>query len=205
MTIKAKDFYFYNETLRQIGFDGANIDKIPIPIDGYNVSLLLNELKEGTIWGQYLVNCIKTWNQQSSPLYQIPNATLGLLGEITEYMETPTLDEFGDVLYYRTILYWLLGDEIKIFPTMESDSLDFHKFTLLISDFTKKAVYHNKMHDEKTMRKYHKAALMLDSYLWFELTSRHNLTTFESVFNQNIEKLNQRHTKGFNPNHDNNV
>lgn len=196
---------FYDDITRS-SITGEREGFIPIPINGYNPSLLAAEIVNDTIWGQYLVNCIRTWNKRSPAIFQIPNAVLGLIGEVAEYSKEPSTDEFGDMLYYRAILRWLLGDETMIYPDNEVEGqFNFDEFALLIADFGKKAVYHDKMHDIKTMGEYYAAINMLDAFLFNELTNRFGLTNFTSIFQENIIKLQKRHKKGFNPNHDSNI
>ncbi len=196
-------FAFYNEAERKTGIVGLTEGITPVPLYGYSVMSLVSELRHENIYGNYLLNCIKTWNQEVPPLYQIPNATLGLIGELAEYFENPTIDEFGDVLYYRAILCWLLGEATEPYMTTKPNEFDFATFTGLTSDFTKKVVYHSKMYDTKTLTKHHKFMTMLDSFLFNELVNVHGLVSFESVFQFNIDKLNKRHQgSGFNPNYD---
>lgn len=196
---------FYDDITRS-SITGEREGFVPIPINGYNPTSLARELTNDTIWGEYLTSCIRTWNKRSPALYQIPNAVLGLIGEVAEYLQAPSIDEFGDILYYRAILRWLLGDETMIYPDNEvAGEFRFDEFTLFIADFGKKAVYHDKMNDVKTIGKYFVAMNMLDAFICNELTNRFNLMDFKFIFRENITKLEKRHIKGFNPNHDNNV
>lgn len=194
-------FTFYNEEEARNGLLLSS-DQIPIFRSGYNVMGLVNEIQTETIWGNYLLGCLKTWNTKNVPLLQIPNAVLGLIGELQEYMETPTLDEFGDVLYYRAILRYLVADEGEIYSTFPAISFNVGTVINLLADYGKKAVYHDKMFDIKTRDKYEKAFAMLDAFLWDQLVFRHNLLSFEPAFKYNLDKLANRHEKGFNPNYD---
>lgn len=195
-----KKFYFYNEVERRNKHIVSTKDTIALPLYGYNIIALRKEIATENIFGEYLLNCIRTWNQSSPPLYQIPNAALGLIGEVAEYMEKPSIDELGDILYYRSILLWLLGEYTQIYEMTFID-FKFNDFALLLSDFTKKAVYHDKMYDTKTVMKYRNAMSILDAYIWKEMKTRYNLRNFDVIFQENIAKLSQRHVEGFDPNY----
>ncbi len=197
------NFAFYNETERKFGIINLPVDATPIPLYGFSPMSLVSELRHENVWGNYLLSCLKTWNNEASPLYQIPNAVLGLIGEISEYLENPTIDEFGDITYYRAILCSLVGEASQIVLSKQRNNFDIATFTGLIADFAKKSVYHGKMYQPKTLGKYRSAMSMLDAFLWHELYNVHELTSFDTVFASNIEKLTNRHNgSGFNPNYD---
>jgi len=199
------NFEYYSDYQAKHGLgalEDLRKESVLIPTSGYDIAGLISEIRNETIWGEYLQGCLKTWNTASPPLFQIPNASLGLVGELLEYKATPTIDEFGDILYYRAILRYLVGDKIEIYSVKSIDDFDWFEVINLISDYSKKVVYHDKMHDIKTRNKYDKAFAMLDAFLWYQMLYVHELKTFETVFYYNLSKLSNRHQKGFNPSYD---
>lgn len=194
------DFFYYTFV------EAKNIlvlhDQIGIPSYGINPSGLVDEISTDELFGSYLKGCIRTWNTSNPPLLQIPNAALGLIGEICEYTDSGTLDEFGDLIYYRAIFRYLLGDVTEIYSTKTVWEFNLTETINLIADVAKKFVYHTKMHDVKTLGRYHQAFDMLDALLLHNLKHIHKLDSFQPVFEYNLSKLAKRHQVGFNPNYD---
>lgn len=150
---------------------------------------------------QYLLNALKTWNKRYCQFEQINNAVLGVLGEIAELENSRSdwadrTDELGDVLYYRTILKYLVGDSLEYSEGAFGDVLE---ITMLLTDFAKKTLYHDKWSDGETRENYRLGIGYVDNYIIEKLDELG--TDFYTVYTWNVNKLSKRHGASFNPNH----
>lgn len=153
---------------------------------------------------QYLLNALKTWNKRYCQFEQINNAVLGVLGEIAEYENSRLgwavkLDELSDIIYYRTILKYLVGDSLTYPFEYDDDVIDVTEITMLLADFAKKVLYHDKWLADKTRDRYRRGISYVDLYIIEEIA---NLgTNFATIYAYNVNKLSNRHGASFNPNH----
>lgn len=177
-------------------FDVSKFD-VTIFNPGVNQEKLINEIGENTPEVQYMVECVKTWNRKYSLAEQIANACLGLIGEIVEYYEVYTADEFGDVLYYRTILKMLMGDSLEYNYDASCETTLWQAIGLL-SDVGKKVAFHNKLGNEKTMERYKEAIQRIDNMILGECATLFHYD-MRALERYNIEKLNKRHGNVFTP------
>jgi len=169
-----------------------------------NVDEIMKEMLSNTPEFRYLSSCLKTWNVRDNINLQVANAGLGLIGELFEYFESPSHDELGDVLYYRALLRYLLSDTQKISSDMSiSDgNFSYDVMTSFLADVSKKVAFHDRYNDKKTRNRYSIAMEMLDAFLLYDLHYVLMLDSFDSTYEMNINKLSQRHPKGFKPNYD---
>lgn len=178
-------------------------DEIFIRAEGINPIGLEDEILEDILPSQYLKSCLKTWNTRDNFKLQLANAGLGLVGELAEYLQTRTIDEMGDVLYYRAIYRYLMGDTINLSFTEYVYELNWELVMIsLLSDVAKKVVFHDRLSSQKTRDRYYKGMNYLDMFIKYELTNSLAPVTLEEIMRLNIEKLQTRHHNGvFNPNY----
>lgn len=165
----------------------------------------LTHIKTETAWGKYLIGCISTWNTKHPIAFQISNAVHGVVGELMEtYKEMALnlskeeqLSEVGDVLYYRTILCYLYGMDLNF---NQSDDIDLYGCLALLSDVGKKAAFHDKIANEKTLHRLDTGMGLLDALI-VDLINLLDLP-LDEIMQYNMHKLSNRHDSGkFNPNY----
>lgn len=196
-------WYFYNTELAQLRNNPIHQvcgDSIPIREDGINVSALMDEIDSETMHAKYLISALRTWNIKYCPEEQIANACLGIVSEIVElfYDDKPE-SELGDLLYYRIILRYLMGDSLEFESTHSGTLRDaFSNASMFIADVGKKVAYHDKFLAEQTRTRYRTGMQAVDTIIVYFL---HKLgTPLHEIYNQNIAKLAARHSNGkFNP------
>lgn len=169
---------------------------------GINPKGLENELLENIIPSEYLKSCLATWNIRDNINFQLANAGLGLVGELTEYFQTRTPDEMGDILYYRAIYRYLMGDTIAITDIDYVYELHWELVIIsMLADVAKKVVFHDRITSPKTRDRYNKGMTYLDMFIRYEFANTLAPVTLDEVMKMNIKKLQGRHSEGFNPNY----
>lgn len=205
MTMAEEKTFHYINTEVMNNYDLLNRVKATFPADfyiytnGVNPELCHEHLQE-TKWGDYVAYALSTWNQYFSPALQISNACQGITGELAECYLNPSLDEIGDLTYYRNILRYRMADgfDFTVMPrTLVEEDIMFG--ISMISDVGKKIGFHNKLGDSKTNGRYSDGITIVDIFIqnW---CNKNNLTHWD-VMDYNVEKLSQRHGKSFNSNY----
>ena len=187
-----KDYETYRSTLRNLPADFYIYHRGIVP------DICAEQLSE-TRWGEYIAYAVKTWNHSDAPILQIANACAGITGELAECYLNPTLDEMGDLLYYRNIFRYLMADDFDFTSPLVAQDTDKLMYGIsMISDVGKKIGFHNKLSDPKTNNRYLQGIEIVDTFIqnW---CSRMNLSHWD-VMDYNIEKLKSRHGDSFNPN-----
>ena len=193
---------FYAET-RQLGHEFLYLTPY-----SHNIRGSLEDMVEGGQEYHFTQQCLKTWNMDHNHPQQISHAVHGLVGELIEFGDEhlrpdkddeKIIDELGDVLYYRAILKFLMGDVAAYEPSDKRSVLTaINKF----SDIAKKIAYHKTWDSDKVRTRYAEGIQYLDNYLTTVMTMRD--LSLQQVQQHNINKLqgvNGRHTNGFNPNY----
>ena len=177
-------------------------NEILIPELSFNLPELMRNIDEEDINYLYLKTSLKTWNQNVCQLEQINNAVLGIIGELAEYLESLSgdelLDELGDLIYYRTILKYLVGDNLA-YNKVNSNFDGIFKIVGSLADFSKKILYHGKWEIPKTRTKYIEAIAILDNLIINDIDILG--ATLSEVHTRNVDKLQNRHGSSFNPSH----
>lgn len=177
-------------------------DVISIRSEGINPVGLEDEILQNTLSSKYLQSCLKTWNIRDNFKMQLANAGLGLVGELTEYFQTRTPDEMGDILYYRAIYRYLMGDTIAITDIDYVYELNWELVIIsMLADVAKKVVFHDRITSPKTRDRYNKGMAYLNMFIRYEFANTLAPVTLDEVMQMNIEKLQGRHSEGFNPNY----
>ena len=130
-------FFFYGTDLASIrpnAVDTQAGDSLPIRVDGLDWRTLIDEIDEGTIHANYLLDALKTWNIKYCPNEQIANACLGLIGELSEYIINPSQDELSDIIYYRAINRYLFADSLD-YSAADLYPLDVQEWSSLLIDY----------------------------------------------------------------------
>jgi NTP pyrophosphatase (non-canonical NTP hydrolase) len=136
----------------------------------------------------------RTWNDDPPTAYQPANAALGVVGEVHEYADSPTVDELGDLLHYATTLRRLYDFPVAD-PAGETLVPDLERMRRLagaIAERTKKCVYHG---DEPGEELETLTSELLD-HVAAEAEVRLE-TTLEAVRQENVDKLYERYPNGF--------
>ena len=186
----------------------SNADFVWLSQESRSMELVVQEAFENTLHFRYGQQCLKTWNMDHNHPQQISHAVHGLVGELIEFGDEhlrpdkddeKIIDELGDVLYYRAILKFLMGDVATYEPSNKRSVLTaINKF----SDIAKKIAYHKTWDSDKVRTRYAEGIQYLDNYLTTVMTMRD--LSLQQVQQHNINKLqgvNGRHTNGFNPNY----
>lgn len=176
---------------------------LSLPLYAVEEAAFIEHIKNQTFWWEYLVGAFSTWNTRSAPSLQIANAALGIIGELAEYISADPenkeeiISELGDIIYYRTILCYLYGLDLSL---RKSDSNSTFDTIALLADVGKKAAFHNKVDNPKTIKRLLDGMMGLDTILTQLL--QHNELKLSDVLQYNLDKLSNRHGKnGFNPNY----
>lgn len=174
---------------------------------GLDTSTLTKQIETQDVWGKYLMSCLKTWNNKYPLALQVTNACLGVVGELTELLQIEDLksedfiSEFGDLLYYRTILSYLFGVSLALEALEdEPDNSSVYQCVSLLSDVGKKSFFHTKISSIKNLNRLKLGLNYLDTII-IDLLKNSEIA-LDEIMLYNIAKLSNRHNSGsFNPNY----
>ena len=155
----------------ELAYHNIKPDEIVIRSEGVDPASLEKELEE---WESYLKYCLRTWNSTNTLNIQVANAALGLLGELAEYLTSPSEDELGDVLYYRAILCYLMGRGTHIDTcglTVFDDEFNYDLIFAYLADVGKKVAFHDKFSNAKLRHRFQTAMSMLDAVLTYDMSN----------------------------------
>lgn len=188
------------------------------PKGAVNVSAFIASASNKTETFSYLLGCMRTWNREFPLALQICNASMALAGEIAELMLASTnsirddiADELGDILYYRTVLRSLMGDNIEHDTNPYYRGIkpsDIYHAVSYLTDVGKKIAFHNRYGVAKTMARYEIAMDMVDKIIAAYITGIYmnkDNTSCEKILVEvqlnNLNKLFQRHGVSFQTNY----
>jgi hypothetical protein len=134
----------------------------------------------------------RTWNTNTPEQYQPANAALGVVGEVREFIDDPTVDEAGDVLYYLTTLRRLVGLPVleKYRLNGENLPIEIPPTAFRLAEYVKKHVFHGDDH----ARSINAATQALFGQL---TAAMQGFAGMDAVRAANIAKLTDRHPDGF--------
>lgn len=171
------------------------LSPVSIPEYGIEVAKLELEFIRETPWIKYLLSCLSTW-MVDAPIYQIGHSAVGIISEIPEFIETPSVDEMGDIFYYRTVFLYLWGMSLELETTERIDSPN--KAIQLLAGIAKNVSFTNRL--LKAREKVSLAKTYLDGWILSQL-EQHDLLVSD-IQQQNLDKLAKRHpNKKFNQNY----
>lgn len=167
---------------------------------------------------EYQENVLRTvspkcrfWDEEESKVREdkrlnlLINSALGMLGEMSEFVDKPSIDEAGDCAWYTGGLCKALDIEMGDLDMFTTSATILpqpgHEFRWLvkhagdIAESVKKIVFHDKPIDQYR-QKLHSAA---SGYIVCVslIVSRELGSSIEHVFQFNIEKLKARYPDGF--------
>lgn len=147
---------------------------------------------------------LRTWNVKYNPNLQINNAACSAAGELAECLASDTpeeiKDELGDVIYYRYLLRYLMGDSLTLFgSTVNLSQVGMLNTIALLCDVGKKIAYHDGYGTDKVTNRYMKVAESLDTAI--NTIAQKNNLNIDDVVNHTVQKLRKRHGAQFTPNY----
>jgi len=144
---------------------------------------------------QYKKEIQRTWQTDGlTDREQICNATLGLVGEVGEYLDHKNIDELGDAFFYVYTLARLLGAGTENLPHHTHSGTALARQSAAIAEHVKKLLFHgpeSRRHDATTW-----AVRYMISNLRHE--SR-QMSCPSVVMAINIKNLRRRYPDGFSP------
>jgi len=136
----------------------------------------------------YAEAVLRTWNGDHDSDAQVCNAVLGVVGEVGEYVDNPSPDELGDVLYYKAMVRQLL--DTRQTNTVAMKTRDLPREAARLAEATKKYVFH-----DAPLNPAVQALSRLEFCLYHEADLRG--WDLSDVRQQNIDKLRDRYPNGF--------
>ncbi len=145
---------------------------------------------------QYQKEILRTWPKRQHQDAAICNATLGLVGEIGEYLASQDADELGDVYYYAYMLLHLMGMSYD-----EDDSSSICKKPQMkaaeVAELVKKLIFHSDGYSMETINLMCDIEDTLGEVIRYLDWSALAYGGTEAVMHQNIEKLKKRYPDGW--------
>lgn len=138
-------------------------------------------------WQEYRDEVKRTMPPENTPLQRCVYA-LGLVGEVAEYWDDPTIDEAGDVLWYREALGECYGLEPGL-GWSEYSADDIRAMAGRVAEAVKKVEGHDR---QDLMPR------LVDQLKYFYSALRYDYCqSLESVMEHNVKKLRERWPNGF--------